>query len=89
MSSVQKVINLLDYRKEAVVTTPFLEKKSLKNDFDKGTEELEDTKEGVVTIHMKDLDKFEGHFKGSTGWFNIDIEFYFFLQLIQNSIKPF
>ena len=58
MLSVDKVINVLDDRKEAVVTTPFPEKKSLKNDVDKGTGELEDMKEAVVTIYGKDLDKF-------------------------------
>ena len=42
---------------------------------DKGTEKLEYTKDAVVTIRRKDSDKFEGHSKGSTGWFNIDHEF--------------
>ena len=28
----------------------------------------------VVPIHRKDLDSFEGHSIGSTGWFNIDHE---------------
>ena len=31
-------------------------------------------KEAVVTIHRKDLDNFEGHYKGTTGWFNRDHE---------------
>ena len=42
-------------------------------------------KEAVVTIRMKDSDKFEGQSKGSTGWFNLDHDF--FLNLNQNSIK--
>ena len=29
-------------------------------------------KEVVVTIHREDLDNFEGKYKGSTGWFNLD-----------------
>ena len=41
-----------------MVTTPLLEKKSLTNDVDKGTEELEDKKEEVVKIYRKDSDKF-------------------------------
>ena len=32
-------------------------------------------KEEVVTIRKKDLDKFGGQSKGSTGWFNPDHEF--------------
>ena len=55
-----------------MVTTPFSEKKPLTKYVDKGTGELEYTKEAVVTIHRKDLDKFEGQSKGSTGWFRLD-----------------
>ena len=40
MSSVEKVSNVLGDRKEKVVTTPLLEKKSLTKDFDKGTDEI-------------------------------------------------
>ena len=29
-------------------------------------------KEAVVTICRRYLDKFEGQYKGSTGWFNLD-----------------
>ena len=58
MSSVEKVSNVLNYRKETVATTPFSEKKSLTKDVDKVTDELEDMKEAVVTIRRKDLDKF-------------------------------
>ena len=43
MSSVEKVSNVLGDRKEEVVTTPFLEKKSSTKDVDKGTGELADT----------------------------------------------
>ena len=31
-------------------------------------------KKAVFTIRRKDSDKFEGQYKGSTGWFNIDHE---------------
>ena len=40
MSSVEKVSNVLGDRKEEVVTTPFLDKKSPTKDVDKGTDEL-------------------------------------------------
>ena len=40
MSWVEKVSNFLDDRKEAVVTTPFSEKKSLTKYVDEGTGEL-------------------------------------------------
>ena len=33
-------------------------------------------KEAVVTIYRKDSDKFEGQSKVSTGWFNLDSEFF-------------
>ena len=33
-------------------------------------------KEAVFTIRSKGLDTFEGHYKGSTGWFNIDSFFF-------------
>ena len=74
MSSIEKVINVLDNRKEEVVTTPFPQKKSLTTDVDKGTGELEYMKESVVTIRRKDLDKFEGKYKGYTVWFKLDSE---------------
>ena len=74
MSSVKKVSNVLDDRKEAVITTQFLEKKSLTKDVDKGTGELEDMKQALVTILRKDLDKFESQSEGSTGWFKLDDE---------------
>ena len=66
----------MDDKKEAVVTTPFSEKKSLIKDVEKGTSELEDMKEAVITIRRKYSDKFEGQYKGSTGWFNLDSEFF-------------
>ena len=65
--------------KNAMVTTPLLEKKSLTKDVDKGTGELEDMKQAVVTIRSKDLDKFEGQSKGSTGWFKLDSELYIYI----------
>ena len=63
MLSFDKVSSVLDDRKEAVVTTPLSEKKSLTNNIDKCTGELEDMKEAVVTIFRKDLDEFEGQSK--------------------------
>ena len=51
---VEKDGNILGDKKEAVVTTPFSEKKLFTNDVDKGTDELEDMKEEVVTIRRKD-----------------------------------
>ena len=33
-------------------------------------------KEEVVAIIRKDSDKFEGEYKGFTGWFNLDREFF-------------
>ena len=32
-------------------------------------------KQTVFTIHRKDYDKFEGQYKGSTGWFILDHDF--------------
>ena len=60
MPSVEKLSNVLDDRKEAVVITPLLERKSLTTDVDRGTGELKDMKEAVVTIRRKDLDNLEG-----------------------------
>ena len=40
MSSVEKVSNVLGYKREELVTTPLLEKKSSTKDVDKGTDEL-------------------------------------------------
>ena len=92
MSSVSKVSNFLGDKKEELFPTLLLEKKSLKNDVDKGTDELVDTpllekksstkyvdtdtdeladKKIVVTIRRKGFNKFEGQFKGSTGWFKL------------------
>ena len=72
----------MDDKKETVVTTTLSKKKSLttekvttSEEVDKGTKKLNDIKEAVVTIRGKDLDNFEGQYKGSTGWFNLDHEF--------------
>ena len=115
MSSVDKDTNVLYYKKQVVVTTPFSEKKLLttekattsdeihkrtenitiieevvkgndevqkctekittNQEVGKDTEKLEDTNEAVVKIRKKDSDKFEGQYKGSTGWFNLNHEF--------------
>ena len=58
-----------------MVITPLLERKSLTTDVDRGTGELKDMKEAVVTIRRKDLDKFKSQSKGSTVWFKLDSEF--------------
>ena len=91
MSSVEKYSNILDDKKEAVVTTPQSENKSLTNDDDKGTDKLDDMKEAMFTILRKDLDNFEGRYKVSTGWFNLDSELKInkFLQLNHTSIHFF
>ena len=64
----------MDGENEAMVTTPLAKKKILttekvttSEEVDKGTKKLNDMKESVVTIRRKDLDKFEGQYKGSTG----------------------
>ena len=67
MSLIEKNSNVLDDNKEAVVTNPLSEKKSLTNDVDKGTKKLEDMKGAVVTTRRKYSDNFEGQSKGSTG----------------------
>ena len=72
MLSVEKISNVLGDRKEEVVTTPLSKKTSSTEDVDKGTGELEDMKNAVVTISSKGLYKFEGQSKGSTGWFKLD-----------------
>ena len=47
-------------------------------------------KHAVVTIRNKGLDKFEGHYKGSTGWFKLDSGFKKKnLQFIHNYIRKF
>ena len=42
-------------------------------------------------IRKKDYDKFEGYYKGYTGWFNLDHEFFkeMFLHLNQPSMKKY
>ena len=52
------------------------EKIKTSEEVDKVTKKLEDTKEAVVTIYRKDSDKFEGQYKGSTGWFNLDHDYF-------------
>ena len=116
MLLVDKDSNVLGDKKEAVVTTPLLEKillitekvttsdevhkstekfttsekvvkgndevhKSTENIktnqyIDKGTEKSEYMKEAVVKICGKDSDKLQGQSYGSTGWFNLDHEFF-------------
>ena len=112
MLLIDKDTNILDDKKEAVVTTPLLQNKllttervptsdevhkrteditkseevvkgtdevhkltdniTINEDVDKGAEKLEDMKEAVVTIRMKDSDKFIS-FKGKVSTFEIDL----------------
>ena len=46
------------------------------DDIDKGTEKLEYIKEPVVTIRRKYSYKFEVQSKVSTGWYNLDGDFF-------------
>ena len=46
---------------------PLVEKKYSTKDVDKGTDELADIKQAVVTILRNGLDQFEGQSKGSKG----------------------
>ena len=57
MSSVEKVSNVLGDRKQEVVTTTLLEKKSSTKDVDKGTDELADTPLLENKSPTKDVDK--------------------------------
>ena len=75
MSLVEKVGNVLDVRKEKVVTVPLAENKSSTKNVDKGNDELADMKKVVVTIRRKGLDNFEGQYKGSIEWFKLDSRF--------------
>ena len=72
MSSVEKDSNCLDDKKEAVVTTPLSEKKSMTKYFDKGTGELEYMKKAAIIIRSKYLDKYECQSEVYTVWFNLD-----------------
>ena len=60
MSSNDKVSNVLGDRKEEVVTTPLLEKKSLTKDVDEGTNELSDMTFMEKKYSTKDVDKHTG-----------------------------
>ena len=51
------------------------EKVTTGEEVDKGTKNLDDMKESVVTICRKVLYYFEGKSKVSTGWFNLDNDF--------------
>ena len=56
--------------------TPFTEKKYSTKYVEKGTNELADTKQAVVIIRRKGLDKFEGKSKVYKGWFKLDSGFF-------------
>ena len=58
------------------IDTPLLDNKSLTKDVDKGTYELVDMKNAVVTILRKGLDKFEVQSKLFIGWFKLDSGFF-------------
>ena len=62
MSSNDKVSNVLGYRKEEVVTTPFSEKKYLTKDIEKGADKLA----GILLMEKKystkDVDKVTDEF---------------------------
>ena len=51
------------------------EKVTPSEEFEKGTKNVDDMKEAVVTIRRKDMGNFEGNYMGSTGWFNLNHEF--------------
>ena len=96
MSSVDNGTKHLDDKKEAVIMTPLLENKLLtaekvttSEEVDKDTGKFYGIKDAVVTIHRKDSNNFEGQSKGSTGWFNLDHEFFkeSFLRLNRTSVK--
>ena len=59
-------------RKEKLFTTPLSENKSSTKYVEKGIDELGDMKKAFFTICRKGLDKFEGQYKGPTGWFKLD-----------------
>ena len=52
-----------------------VEKVTADEEVDKEIKKLNNMKEAAVTIRGEDLDHFEGHYKGSSGWFNTDYEF--------------
>ena len=74
---LEKKLSTKDVEKftDELADMPLMEKKYSTNDVDKGTDELTDMKQSVVTIRRKGLDKSEGHYKGSTGWFKLDSGF--------------
>ena len=54
---------------------PLMEKKYSAKDVDKVSDELEDMKQTVLTIHMKCLDQFEVKYSRFKGWFKLDSGF--------------
>ena len=55
-----------------MVTTSLSENKSSTKYVEKGIDELGDMIKAFFTICRKGLDKFEGQYKGPTGWFKLD-----------------
>ena len=62
----------VDKGRGELADTLLMEKKSSTKDFDKGTDELKYMKYAVVTIHRKSLDKFDGQYKVSKGYYTHD-----------------
>ena len=65
----------IDKVTDELADTPLLDRKSSRKDVDKGTDELENMKNTMVATRRKGLYRFEGHYKGSTGWFKLDSGF--------------
>ena len=67
------------------------EKVTPSEEVEKGTKMLDDIEEPVVTIRRNNLNIFWGKSTGSTGWFNLDIEWLKenFLHLNRTSIFLF
>ena len=72
MSSLTKK-KVTPFPKKKLVTS---EKVTPSEEVDKVTKNVDDMKAEVFIIRRKDLDNFEGKSIGSTGWFNLDHEFF-------------
>ena len=85
---VQKRTNKITKSEEVVKgndeVKKFTEKITKSEEVEKGNEKLEDMNMAVVTISGKDSDTFGGQYKGSTGWFNLDLEFKIIIKLHTN-----
>ena len=61
------------FPKKKVVTS---EKVTTSEEVDKGINIFDNMNDALVMVRRKYLDDFEGQYKGSTGWFNPDHEFF-------------